>query len=66
MNSVVHALVAKAEEGDIPAIREIADRIEGKVQSQDASNNIKVIILNPSQPVEVKEFIDAEAIDGQT
>src|SRR3990167_7516697 len=42
MNSVVHALVAKAEEGDIPAIREIADRIEGKVALQIESTILSI------------------------
>ena len=44
MNAVVHALVAKAEEGDIPAIKEIADRIEGKVALQIQSNSTVTVI----------------------
>ena len=31
IDRVVHALVGKALEGDVPAIREIAERIEGRV-----------------------------------
>ena len=31
IDRVVHALVDKALEGDVPAIREIAERIEGRV-----------------------------------
>jgi hypothetical protein len=31
MASIALALVAKAQEGDVPAIREIADRLDGKV-----------------------------------
>src|SRR3972149_4018542 len=54
MNAVVHALVAKAEEGDIPAIKEIADRIEGKVSSQDQPQ-IKIIIH--------KDMSELQAID---
>ena len=29
--AIADALIAKAEEGDVPAFREVADRIEGKV-----------------------------------
>jgi len=31
MRRVADALVSKAEEGDVPAIKEIGDRIDGKV-----------------------------------
>lgn len=31
LDSVIHALVAKAKTGDVPAIKEIYDRVEGKV-----------------------------------
>jgi hypothetical protein len=34
MNQVVQALIAKAEDGDVPAIKELADRLEGKVITQ--------------------------------
>ena len=44
MTSVVHALVAKAEEGDIAAVKEIADRIEGKVALQIQSNSTHTVI----------------------
>ena len=44
MTAVVHALVAKAEEGDIPAIKEIADRIEGKVALQIQSSSTLTVI----------------------
>src|SRR3990167_1615047 len=44
MTAVVHALVTKAEEGDIPAIKEIADRIEGKVALQIQSNSTLTVI----------------------
>ena len=44
MTAVVHALVAKAEEGDIPAIKEIADRIEGKVALQIQANSTLTVI----------------------
>ena len=54
MTAVVHALVAKAEEGDIPAIKEIADRIEGKVSSQEQAQ-IKIIIH--------KDMSELQAID---
>lgn len=31
LRRVVKALIAKAEEGDVPAIKEILDRVDGKV-----------------------------------
>jgi hypothetical protein len=31
LDRLVSALIAKAQEGDVPAIREILDRVEGKV-----------------------------------
>jgi len=34
LRKVADALVSKAIEGDVPAIREIADRLEGKVAQQ--------------------------------
>ena len=42
--NVVGSLIAKAEEGDIPAIKEIADRIEGKVALQIQSNSVLTVI----------------------
>lgn len=31
MDRLIGALIAKAQEGDVPAIREVMDRVEGKV-----------------------------------
>jgi hypothetical protein len=31
LDRLISALIAKAQEGDVPAIREILDRVEGKV-----------------------------------
>lgn len=31
LDRVIAALLAKAQEGDVPAIREVMDRVEGKV-----------------------------------
>lgn len=57
LNAIVHALVRKASEGDMAAIREVADRIEGKVSSQDDSGSLKVIVMrvtdSPIQPIDV-------------
>ena len=44
MTAVVHAMVRKAEEGDMVAVREIADRIEGKVALQIQSTTTHTLI----------------------
>jgi len=56
-NKVIMALLTKAKEGDVPAIREVLDRAEGKVKSEtditssdgSLSNNLKI------------EFVDVES-----
>ncbi len=39
LNKVALALVAKAHEGDVPAIKEIADRLDGKVTQPIAGDD---------------------------
>jgi len=56
-NKVIMALLTKAKEGDVPAIREVLDRAEGKVKSEtditssdgSLTNNLKV------------EFVDVQS-----
>lgn len=59
LDSVAAALVAKASDGDVPAIKEIADRLDGKVTQPiggDEDNPLNVIhkiarvITNPGNP----------------
>ena len=56
-NKVIMALLTKAKEGDVPAIREVLDRAEGKVKSEtditssdgSLTNNLKI------------EFVDVQS-----
>ncbi len=56
-NKVIMALLTKAKDGDVAAIREVMDRAEGKVKSEtditssdgSLSNNLKI------------EFVDVES-----
>lgn len=60
LRDVAQALVDKARSGDVPAIRELADRLDGKVaqavvgdDEQDEIrmvNRIERIILDPVKP----------------
>lgn len=46
LRSIARALIAKAEEGDMQAIKELADRIDGKVPQAvigDEENPLQVI-----------------------
>jgi hypothetical protein len=56
---VAQALIAKAAEGDVPAIKEIADRLDGKVpqgieNGEDGAfqiiQKIERIIADPANP----------------
>ena len=57
-NKVITALLTKAKEGDVAAIREVLDRAEGKVQSQtditssDGSlqSNLKIEFVDATDP----------------
>ena len=57
-NKVIMALLTKAKEGDVAAIREVMDRAEGKVQSQtdiissDGSlqSNLKIEFVDATDP----------------
>jgi ribosomal protein L17 len=51
---IVEALITKAENGDISAIREILDRTEGKILAQ----NHVTADINNNQPVYVITGID--------
>lgn len=69
MTAVVHALLTKAESGDIAAIKEIADRIEGKVASQDANNSIKIVLhksLDQMPDLQAITVIPMPVDDGNT
>ena len=44
LSAVVGALLSKAEDGDIAAIKEIADRIEGKVITQVSVSTTHTVI----------------------
>lgn len=45
LRKVIKALIIKAEEGDIPAIKEIMDRTEGRVpQEQQIDGNVGITI----------------------
>ena len=46
LRKACEALFDKAADGDVAAFSVIADRIEGKVQSQDANNAIRVVVLS--------------------
>ncbi len=65
LNAVIGALLSKAEDGDVSAIKEIADRIEGKVQSSESAPNMKVVIIRESDPQPIdaisERLDDAEA-----
>lgn len=47
LRRIVNALLAKAAEGDVPAVREVLDRVEGKVpqaiEGGDEDNPISVL-----------------------
>jgi hypothetical protein len=53
LRKVAEALVDKAITGDVPAIREIADRLDGKVPQA-------VIGDNDEDPINLKLELDAE------
>ena len=70
LNRVIGALVKKAGSGDVAAIQQIADRIEGKVQSQDAQNQIKIIIAKDLsmfaaivQPESSQEVLEGQSVN---
>ena len=44
LSAVVGALLSKAEDGDVAAIKEIADRIEGKVITQVSVSSTHTVI----------------------
>jgi len=45
LERVAKALILKAEEGDIPAIKELGDRIDGKVsQELEHSGEVKALV----------------------
>lgn len=48
LRTVTEALVTKAEGGDVSAIKEIFDRIDGKVVQENQISG------NPDQPLEIK------------
>lgn len=56
LDKLISALVSKANEGDIPAIREILDRVEGKVpqgiengdEPFELIHRIERVIVRPS------------------
>ena len=60
LEAVAKALVAKAKEGDVPAIKELADRLDGKVTQPIAGDDdepaiqhihrIERVIVRPSDP----------------
>lgn len=59
LRTVAQALIAKAAEGDVPAIKEIADRLDGKVpqgieNGEDGAfeviQRIERIIADPANP----------------
>ena len=63
-------LYAKAAAGDVQAFRELADRVEGKVQSQDAQNQIKIIIAKDLsmftaivQPESSQEVLEGQSVN---
>lgn len=56
LNRVADALIKAAIEGDLQAIREIGDRIEGKVSSGDTSP-VRVYVM--------KDMQQLRPIDGQ-
>ena len=46
MRKCADALIAKAAEGDVPALRELGDRIDGKaMQSLDVQGDIGLTVL---------------------
>lgn len=53
LRMVADALVDKAMTGDVPAIREIADRLDGKVPQA-------IVGDNESDPINMKHELDAE------
>lgn len=53
LRAVADALVNKAITGDVPAIREIADRLDGKVPQA-------IVGDNDSDPINMKVEMDAE------
>jgi len=57
LRAVADALVAKAMAGDVPAIREIGDRLDGKVMQQvelsgdpdnPVASRVEMVIVDPS------------------
>src|SRR3990172_2448104 len=59
-------LYAKASAGDVQAFRELADRVEGKVHSQDAQNQIKIIIAKDLSMFAAIVDPGQEVIEGQS
>ena len=70
LNRVADALIKAAIDGDVQAIREIGDRIEGKVSSGD-STPVRVYIVKDTDqlpPIDVTPQVvaDQEDADGKT
>lgn len=58
LRAVADALVKKAMEGDVPAVREIADRLDGKVPQG-------IIGDNDSDPVNVLHRIERVIVNAK-
>ena len=50
LHRIANKLLDKAEEGDLPSAREVADRLDGKpAQTVDCGNNLTVELLSDEQ-----------------
>ena len=50
LHRIANKLLDKAEEGDLPSAREVADRLDGKpAQTVDCGNNLTVDLLSDQQ-----------------
>lgn len=64
MRKVIDALIAKAIEGDVPAIREVIDRLDGKVpQALETGDGQEVVyvVRMPARPEDMAEWQDRYA-----
>lgn len=57
LRAIANALLLKAQEGDIQAIKEIADRLDGKpLQEQQHSGEVTQSIIHVPLPLETEQW----------
>jgi hypothetical protein len=63
LDRLISALIAKAQEGDVPAIREILDRVEGKVPQAVIGGDDEDPAINMIHRIE-RVIVDPQNRDG--